>query len=389
MKVLMLHNRYRVPGGEDGVFDAERALLTSRGHQIAAWIEDNHGINDASAWRVGFQALWSRKSYRLARRMIRELRPDLVHIHNFFPLISPAAHHAAKTEGIPVVQTLHNYRLFCTNGLFYRGGRICEDCVRTRIPWPGVVHACYRGSRPASAAVATMQVTHRLLHTWRDKVDVYVALNGFVREALIRSGLPAAKIFVKPNFVYPDPGPGTEREGYALFVGRLSAEKGLDTLLAAWARVGGRLALKIVGDGPLAGHVAAAAARMSGVEWLKLQPPGEVYRLMGGAMTLVFPSEWYEVCPRVLIEALAKGTPVIAAHQGAAAEMVDHGRTGLHFRRGDPEDLAEKVLWLLAHPDERRRMHGEARAEFETKYRAERNYEQLMEIYARAVNGPH
>jgi glycosyltransferase involved in cell wall biosynthesis len=233
--------------------------------------------------------------------------------------------------------------------------------------------------------VAAMLTAHRALRTWTRRVDMYIALTEFAREKLIQGGLPKEKIAVKPHFVEPDPGMGEGGGGYALFVGRLSPEKGSDTLLSAWERLGGKPSLKIVGDGPLAPQAAEAARRFPGVQWLGQQPLDEVYRLMGEAAFLVFPSEVYETFGRVAIEAFAKGTPVIASKIGAIAELVEHGRTGLHFRPGDPKDLAARVQWASRHPAELEHMRKAARGEFEVKYTAGQNYELLMEIYRTAA----
>jgi len=286
---------------------------------------------------------------------------------------------------VPVVQTLHNYRLLCPVALFFRDGRVCEDCMGKAVPWPGVVHRCYRGSRAASGVIAAMLTTHRALGTWTKMVDVYVALTEFAQDKFIEGGLPAEKIVVKPNFVAEDPGPGGGSDGYALFVGRLSPEKGIETMLAAWDRLRTGVPLKIVGDGPLRDRVIRAASRQPNVEWLGYKTVAEVHALMKRAGVLVFPSEWYETFGRVAVEAFAAGTPVIAANIGAVGELVEHGRTGLHFRPGDPEDLATRVGWALSHPAELGRMREEARAEYEAKYTAERNYRALMEIYEFAL----
>lgn len=309
---------------------------------------------------------------------------DLVHVQNFFPLISPSVYYAAKAEKVPVVQTLHNYRLLCPNGLFFRDGHVCEDCLGKPVPWPGVLHACYRESRTATTAATVMLTTHRIMRTWTEMVDVYIALTEFARQKFVQGGIPAEKIVVKPNFVHSDLGCGEGRGGYALFVGRLSTEKGVDTLLAAWKLLAGQLPLKIVGDGPLSSQVTEAVKKLDCVEWLGRRPVQEVYALMGNAMLLIFPSKWYETFGRVAIEAFAKGTPVIAANIGAITELIEHGRTGFLFCPGDSEDLAAKVKWALAHPRELTQMRREARSEFESKYTAKENYRRLMEIYALA-----
>ena len=212
-----------------------------------------------------------------------------------------------------MVQTLHNFRLLCPNALLFRDGRVCEDCLGRSIPWPAVVHKCYRGSRSATAAVAAMLMVHRAMGTWWEAVDVYIALAEFCRRKFIEGGLPAEKIVVKPNFIATDPGVGGGRGGYGVFVGRLAPEKGLETLLKAWKILGGKVPLKVVGDGPMTATVEGSEAKDAGIEWLGHRSAQEVYSLIGEAMFLVFPSEWYENLPRVIIEAFAKGTPVIAS----------------------------------------------------------------------------
>lgn len=384
MKVLLVHNKYQQPGGEDEVFADEANLLKSYGHQVLRYSVHNDRVVDMNPLALAGATLYNPSSHRELRSLVRQERPQIVHFHNTFPLVSPAGYYAVKAEGVPVVQTLHNYRLLCPNALFFRDGHVCEDCQGKFVPWPGVLHACYRGNRMASGAVAAMLTTHRMLRTWTQKVDIYVSLTEFAREKFVEGGVPAEKIMVKPNFVYPDPGSGEGGGGYALFVGRLSPEKGIGTLLAAWQRLGEGIPLKIVGDGPLADLVARTAERLPQVEWMGRRPLEEVYELMGKASIVVFPSEWYETFGRVAIEAFAKGAVVIAANIGAIAELVDHGRTGLHFRPGDPVDLAAQVEWVSAHPMDSASMRREARAEFEAKYTAERNYEMLMEIYEAA-----
>jgi glycosyltransferase involved in cell wall biosynthesis len=385
MKVLIAHNRYQQRGGEDESVGAEVALLKSRGHEVIEFVEDNERIARLSLPQVAFRTVWSQESYRQLRRRIRERRPDVVHVQNFFPLISPAAYYAARAEGVPVVQTLRNYRLLCSNGLFFRDGHVCEDCLGKTLPWPGVAHACYRESRMGTVPVTAMLTTHRAVRTWTKMVDVYISLTEFARQKFIEGGLPAKKIVIKPNFVHPDPGPGEGRGGFAMFVGRLSPEKGIGTLLAAWECLGSQMPLKVVGDGPLANRVAEAAASSPYIEWLGRRSLEEVYALMGRASVLIFPSEWYETFGRVAVEAFAKGTPVVAAKIGAIAELVNHGRTGLHFRPGDPEDLATWVEWASNHPVELARMRREVRAEFEARYAAEKNYQRLIDIYELAA----
>ena len=286
---------------------------------------------------------------------------------------------------MPIVQTLRNYRLLCANSYFFRDQKVCEDCLGKIIPWPGVVHGCYRDSKLGSLVVVTMQTLHRAISTWKKMVNLYITLTDFTRQKFIQAGLPADKIVIKPNFVYPDPGMGEGNGNYAIFIGRLSPEKGLDTLLAAWQLLGGKIPLKIIGDGPLSNQVREAVTKLPYVKWLGRLPIQEVYTLIGEAKFLIFPSQWYETFGRVAIEAFAKGTPVIASNLGNMSSMIESGRTGFHFSPGDPNDLAALVEYALTHPEKLRKMRFEARSEFEAKYTAQQNYHKLMDIYKLAI----
>jgi len=385
MRVLLVHCRYQIRGGEDECVEFERRLLHDAGIEVDLYEDDNRRVDETGRLRAAVDTVWSTRSHRAIRERLRAGVYDVVHVHNFFPLISPAVHHAARAEGCAVVQTLHNYRLLCPNGIFFRDGRVCEDCLGRSVAWPAVAHACYRGSRPASAAIAAMLSTHRLLGTWRDKVDAFIALNEFGRRKFIEGGLPAERIVVKPNFVTPDPGVGDGRGGFALFVGRLTPEKGVATLIEAWRGLGDRIPLKIVGDGPLIEQVAEAAAEVPGIEFLGRRPLAEFYDLAGRASVFVFPSTWYEGFPRVIMECFARGTPIVASAIGPIAEVVSDGATGVHFRAGDAQDLAAKVERLLARPGALAAMREAARAEFEAKYTAKIAIERTLAVYQRAI----
>lgn len=386
MKILLVHNHYRQHGGEDVVFADEAALLHQHGHEVIKYTESNQRTSEVSRASLAAQAVWSQSSRQKLLQKLRESHPDVVHVHNTFSLISPSAYYACRDARVPVVQTLHNYRLFCPTATFYRNGRVCEDCLGKTPPWLGVWRACYHGSRTQTAVVAAMLTVHRLLKTWREQVDVYIALTEFVRRKVIAAGLPEEKIVVKPNFVFPDPGEREGKGGYALFVGRLSLEKGVPNLLKAWQNLR-TVPLKIVGSGPLAeeARTAIQTHKLDRVSLLGQLAHEEIFSLVKGARFLIFPSEWYEAFGCVVIEAFACGVPVIASRLGAMAEIVDDGRTGLHFTPGDPHDLAEKVEWAWTHPKRVEEMGREARAEFEAKYTAQRNYEMLNNIYQTAI----
>lgn len=386
MRILSVHNRYQIRGGEDESRESEEKMLREHGHIVDVYEENNDRVATLSKTQMAARTIWSTESYQVVEQRLKKNSYDILHVQNFFPLISPSIYYAAKAAGVPVIQTLRNYRLFCPNALFFRDGKVCEDCLGKAIPYPGILHGCYRESRIASSGVAAMLITHRALKTWENKVDLFITLTNFARQKCIEGGLHADKIVVKPNFVSPDPGIGKGEGGYALFVGRLSAEKGLDTLLSAWEQLDKQIPLKIVGDGPLAEKVIEAAKRLPQVEWLGRKPVAEVHALMGNAMFLVFPSKWYETFGRVAVEAFAKGTPVIAAEIGAIAELVESGRTGLTFQPNNSQDLAAKVERLLANPAQLAQMRLEVRKEFLAKYTAEQNYQQLHDIYGLVRN---
>jgi glycosyltransferase involved in cell wall biosynthesis len=385
VKILQVHNFYQQPGGEDLVVSDEGRLLEARGHVVVRYTAHNDQVNSLSKWTVAGRTVWSRRTYRDIRALIARHRPDIVHVHNTLPLVSPSVYYAAAAERVPVVQTLHNYRLICPAALCFRDGEVCTDCVGKVIAWPAIRHACYRDSRAATSAVVAMLSTHRLLGTWDTKTKVYIALTDWARNLFIKAGLPADKLTVKPNFVDPDPGAGPGAGGYALYVGRLSHEKGIRVLLDAWRRLNSQLPLRIVGDGPLAPDVATAAREIPGVTWLGTRTSAEIQPLLRDATCLVFPSECYETFGRVIAEAFAAATPVVAAAHGAAAELVTDRVTGLHFRPGDSEDLVNQLVRLSSDAPLRARLRVAARADFERRFTAAANYTALMRVYTGVI----
>ena len=382
LNVLFVHNRYLYAGGEDDVFEAEAQLLESRGHRVARLTVDNHDLSSTHPVVNALGTLWNRDAYRRVRDLCRRNQAHVVHFHNTFPQISPAGYYAARAEGAAVVQTLHNFRLVCLNAVCYRSGRPCEECVTKAVPWPGVLHKCYRNSRAASGVTAVMLSLHSAARTWTSHVDTYVALSEFARGKFIAGGIPAARLVVKPNFLVEDPGAGRHKGGFALYVGRLSPEKGVGLLLRAWSAIGRALPLKVVGSGPLDAQVRDAGPD---VEWLGAQPPARVLELMKQASLLVFPSEVYENCPMTLIQAFAAGLPVVATGHGSIAEMVSDGVTGRHFVPGDADGLIRAVTTLAGDRDALAAMGVSARRTFEQLYTAERHYEQVRHLYQGAV----
>jgi glycosyltransferase involved in cell wall biosynthesis len=377
LRVLRVHNFYREQGGEDSVFEAEERLLMRAGHSIVRYQDDNDRIVNGSL-TTGLQTIWSQPSYRSLDTIGRTNRLDIAHFHNTFPLVSPSAYYALRRHNVPVIQTLHNYRLLCPGATFYRNGKVCEECLNGSLA-PALRYGCYRNSRAATAAVAAMLVGHRGFGTWQRMVDVYIALSEFARGKYIEGGLPEDRIVVKSNFIDVDPGLGRTDGNHALFVGRVSEEKGVRTLLDAWGRLP-NTRLRVIGRGPLEDRQPSG-----GIEWTGSLPHDEVLAQMRAARVLVVPSNCYESAPMVIVEAFATGLPVIASDLGAMAGMIRHMETGLLFSPGDAADLAAKVRWAFDHPQELAAMRVAARREYEEKYTAERNYKMLMEIYDLAI----
>ncbi len=380
--ILMVHNFYRQAGGEDAVFRMERDLLTKHGHQVATLEADNRDTEGLPAPKVFGDSIWSREQARSLTELIRSFRPEIVHFHNTFFRISPAAIWAARSEGVPVVQTLHNFRLACVNGLLFRDGRPCETCVGKPFAWPGIRHKCYHDSHVHSASVAVASTLHAALGTYRNKVNAYIALSRFSREKFIRHGLPAEKIHVKGNFIDPDPGPGDHGGEYALFVGRLSPEKGLPILLKAWETGLIDLPLKIAGSGPL--EELLRSSNPSCVEFSGQLDRTQILQLMKNATVLIFPSQVYENFPVTIVEAFATGLPVIASDLGAMAEIVGT-EFGYLFRADDPRSLADTVRAALASRKELEAKGMKARERFVGSLSAECNYRDLIGIYRAAA----
>lgn len=383
----MVHASYRQRGGEDAAVDREVALLRARGHEVVEYRRSNADLDERGAFgRLGLaaRAVWARDVVRELRERVAREVPDVAHVHNTHFAISPAALRALHGAGVPVVQTLHNYRLLCANGLLFREGRVCDDCVGSPVAWRGAMRGCYRGSRATSAAVAAATATHSAIGTWSRCVDRFVALTEFQRAQLVRGGLPAEKIAVKPNFVDPDPGPRDGAGDHVLFVGRLAPEKGVEVLLRALDAVPG-IPARVVGDGPLLPGARAAASRRSGLEVLGWRRPQEVTALLQRARCLVVPSEWYEGFPLVVVEAFACGVPVVASRLGSLAELVENGETGVLVPPGDAGALAAALAAAWERPDAMAAMGARARRAYERRYTADEAHRTCMSIYAEAI----
>jgi len=384
---LVVHNRYRQPGGEDAVVRAEVDQLRARGHRVIRYTRDNSeiaGYGLASKAFLPLRTTFNPQTYTAIRGLIARERPDIVHIHNFFPLISPAAHYAAKSSGVPVLQTLHNYRLVCPAATLFARGEPCrQGCSNSGA---GLLRACYRNSRLATAGVSMMLQSHRLLNSWNRCIDAYLVPSKFCRDYFADAGLPAQKMHVQPNFLEYDPGHRIKHGDYALFVGRLSPEKGVLEMVQAWEQLP-YVPLLLAGDGPLQTQIAEVAARTTGcVKLLGQLDAEQTIAHIKRARFLVFPSRWYEPFGMALLEAAACGVPAIASRIGAVAELVADGKTGLLFDPDNFDELVANVRWGWSHPAEMDQMGNAARQLYLEKFTAETSYQSLMSVCRSLLN---
>ena len=386
MKVLLCHNYYRFRGGEDVSFENDVQMLRDYGHEVVTYTRDNVDLVDMSGLRAAKIAFWNHETEQEVREIIRRERPDVMHCNNLFPLISPSIYRPANEAGIPVVQALRNYRLLCSGATFYRNGKVCTDCFHKTIAYPAIVHKCYRNSSSASAVVAAMHAYHRSIGTWDRRVDAFFTPSEFARQLMAKSILEAQKVHTKLNFVFPDRGPGSGAGKFALYVGRISREKGIETLAEAWTKYKPHLPLKVVGQGE-SKHLRSALLESGRVEMLGWQSQEEVLELMAEATCLILPSRWYETFGRTMAEALSRGTPVVASNLGAMAELVRHEETGFLFPPGDAAALAQSVNRIAEDTPGTQCMRERARRDFLARFTRDRSYRQLQTIYSAALAG--
>ena len=391
VKILLVHNFYGLsaPSGENQVFEAEKALLQSHGHEVETFVRHSDEIRAQGSWGSVKGALatpWNPWMIRSVRRTVERFKPDVVHVHNTFPLISAGIFHAIGHHAARVL-TLHNYRLFCPAAIPMRAGKVCTDCLDTRTPWPALRNGCYRESRIATLPLAFGVGLHRVMGTWTKQVDGFIALSEFQRQRMVASGLPSERVQVKPNFYpgMPPVRPWHERAPYVVFVGRLKAEKGVVSLLRAWATWGTDAPeLRVVGDGELRTELERMAEGLS-VRFLSQVPAAEAQAQIAAARILVLPSESFEGFPMVVREAFAFGTPAAVSNLGPLPGIVRAGESGVVFEPANPESLLSAVRTAWQTPGLLERLGQGARAEFKAKYTEDGNYGTLMEIYQRAI----
>lgn len=389
MRVIVCHNYFRERGGEDRVFEDELELMQANGVDVVPFIKNNRdfeGFWDTT--RIAFRTPWNSRSSKEIEDLVVRTKADVVHFHNWLPQISPAGFYGARRAGAAVVQTLHNYRWACPKGIMFRDGDVCEDCMGKTVPWPAIRHLCYRGSLAGSMFISTTLGLHNILRTKERAIDAFIAPGAFIKDKLTMAGIPREDIFVKPLFT-KDPGPGGGEGRYVAYLGRLSPEKRIDTLLAAWERLDGAVPLRISGNGPQRSLVEQAAAEDPSITYLGFAPDEALDGLLGDARALVFTSGTYEAQPVSILETYAKGTPVIAANMGAMSDLVEDGVTGWHFKPGDPDDLARVVASAFDEANDLGPMRAAVRNRYVENYTPEPNFARLMEIYEIAIARRH
>lgn len=383
MRILSIHNEYLIRGGEEESRQAEVSVLKQYGNEVSSYIENNTKVSNLSQVGVGLRTLWSKESYSTVKNILKAQHHDIIHVQNFFPLISPSVYYAAHAEGVPVVQAVRNYRFLCANSFLYRDGQVCELCLKKTFKVDAIHHKCYRKNRAASTTAASMHLFHSLLPTW-NRIDKFVAVSEFVRQKMIEGGFAKEKIAVKPNFVYPDPGVSLEKEDYIVYVGRLEAEKGIQHLLEAVKIMKSPVRLKIVGEGTLKSDVLASIKGTS-IDYLGKKTLLETYDIIGKAKALVIPSLWHEPFGRVVVEAYAKGTPVIGSRMGGIPELIEDGVTGYTFEAGNIYDLANQIERIYEDEILTTKMGDSARQVYLNKYTPESNYKMMLDIYTNVM----
>lgn len=387
MKILFIHTKYlHSAGGEDTTVEAELELMQSYGHEVKLVQFDNATMGSGTFGKIqaGASSIYNFQSAKKVKEEIRAFKPDIIHVHNFFFTASPSVIIQAYKEKVPVIVTLHNFRLLCASALLLRDNKICELCINNDFPWHGVKYKCYHNSALQSAVVGGMSAVHKWIGTWRNKVDMFISPASFSRKKILQSslGVAANKIKVKHNFV-KDPGIGApgKRKNYYLFVGRLSSEKGVDVLLKAWENLKEHR-LVIAGDGPEKESLMAQYGHFENISFVGKISRQQVFELMQTCKALVFPSVCYEGLPLTIAEAFATGTPVIGSSLGAMQEMIIPEKNGLLFEPGNPQSLAGTVLLFEKYTQgENDEMYYNARNSYIEYYSPHKCYEQIMEIY--------
>lgn len=386
MKIVYCHNYYRNRGGEDVSFECDLELLRSHGHEVVAFTKDNHDLSSRSPSSIA-RTIWNRQTEREMTDVLRAQKPDVLHCNNLFPMISPSVYRAASRLNIPVVQALRNYRNLCANSFLFRDGEVCRKCLTSSASWSGIRHRCYRNSAAATAVVVAGQFANRVFRIQRRYVNAFFTPTEFAKQVHVDAGYPAANIFRRNNYILPDLDAVETKQDYALFVGRLSPEKGVSTITEAWSEHGINTPLRIIGDGPERASIEQQTSDLDHVTCLGELPTEEVLRQIATAKFLIISSRWYETFGRTIAESFSRGTPVIASDLGAMAELVQDGKNGFLFAPGSAAGLADAVNRLeTMTPARRAEMQRDARQSYENECSPENSYRELMRIYESVID---
>lgn len=392
MKILLVHNTYRstAPSGENRVVEQEGAALAALGHEVETFGRLSDEIESWSAWQkatLPARVIWNPATKRDLAQTLAEYRPDVVHVHNTFPLLSPSVLYACRDAGVPVVATLHNYKLLCASGDFFRDGEVCHDCAGGN-PTSALVHRCYRGSVLATGPTVLAARTHR--RSWRDLVSAYIFISDSQRQLLGAMGFEPERTFVKHNLVPYDGPVGGQRQRQVAYVGRLDAPKGAPLLMKSWdayRALAGDDALRLViaGGGPLLDEVTAWAADRPSVELAGHLTKEQCFELIGRSRAVLLPSEWEETFGLVVVEAMAVGVPLLASGHGSFPDLISDGVDGALFEPGQPDALGKLLLDVDTSPERYEEYGRHARATYEEQHDPHRNIEQLLDIYRFAI----
>lgn len=387
MRILFIHNRYLQAGGEDTAVELESDLLKQHDHAVdVLYFGNNRFTSLFSKITGGMQSLYNRNSYRIVTEKINDFKPDLIHTHNLFFEASPSVLYAAAAKKIPVVATLHNYRLICANGLLLRNKMPCELCTQKTFPLQGIRHRCYRSSFTESALVTAITGLHKAKGTWVTKVSKYIALTPFAKEKIITSSLnmPEEQICIKPNFT-TDFGEGASaRESFFLFAGRITEEKGIKVLLNAFADLP-QEKLIIAGDGPDSQSLEQQFKQYPNITFAGRKKKAELIALMKKSKALIFPSVWYEGLPFTIIEAFSTGTPVLASGIGAMKSLITDGYNGFHFTPGSSNDIT-RCIERFNTANNIAQFYANARTTYLSLYHPGAHYKAIMKIYQEVID---
>jgi glycosyltransferase involved in cell wall biosynthesis len=395
MKILLVHNRYRsaAPSGENRVVDQEGEALAALGHEVVRFGRSSDEIEQWSMAKkaaLPVRTIWSRETYRDLRAVLHQDRPEVVHVHNTFPLLSAAVLYACRDARIPVVATIHNYKLACASGTFFRRGAVCHDCAHG-LPVPAVLHGCYRDSHAATAPLALAMGLHR--QAWRSLISAYVFISASQRDLLQGFDFPPDRVFVRHNLIPRRDRPRMARTPTVVYAGRLDEAKGVRLLMAGWdlyRQKSGEPGLKLViaGGGPLRDEVAAWASARSSVEVHGTVSSDRCAELIAHARAVLLPSAWEETFGLVAVEAMAAGVPPIAAGHGSFTELITPGVDGVLFSPGDPEALALAIADVESDPQRYETYGDQALKTYEQQFDPQSSVEELLGIYRFAMAHP-